>query len=359
MHINRHADIARDPWSKTAYFLSLMGGSKVQGWVDRNLDLLETLDPRELPPGLDIWKVIEQDFTSSFEDYTRKEQAFDKLRALKMREGRMDDYMSTFQMLTNRASTDPNNPGTLRLFTRGLPAVLCNTCIDHDTPDTLEQWVDSARQQHRNWLRKHAIHNDDNDKPRGPQRPKKRPYKTDTESNAPYEKASPQRHVRCHRNEWCYRCHECGHQIQDCPDNNPREDNPEPTMPRNIPDPTTDTVTNRHEATIRWVVEGAETYQGLGGAAALRAIAPGSLYIAWNKSISIPVIVNTRQHQNKSHALLDSGATENFLSPQTAKILGIELQTLDKPKRLWNVDGTLNGGKVVDRSAHLKISHGN
>ena len=41
-------------------------------------------------------------------------------------------------------------------------------------------------------------------------------------------------------------------------------------------------------------------------------------------------------------ALLDSGATENFISLQYAKYLQLPIKVLSKPRRLFNVDGTRN-----------------
>ena len=41
-------------------------------------------------------------------------------------------------------------------------------------------------------------------------------------------------------------------------------------------------------------------------------------------------------------ALLDSGATDNFIDQNTAKRLNIPTQRLDRPRILYNVDKTEN-----------------
>jgi len=41
-------------------------------------------------------------------------------------------------------------------------------------------------------------------------------------------------------------------------------------------------------------------------------------------------------------ALLDSGATENFMSLQYTKYLQLPIKVLPEPRRLFNVDGTQN-----------------
>jgi hypothetical protein len=84
---------------------------------------------------------------------------------------------------------------------------------------------------------------------------------------------------------------------------------------------------------IKRIAEGSETFEGLNGAAAIGAIDPGSLYIVRNESNSFPVILNARKHCGKPRALLDSGATENFLSPTMVKEFGFKLEKLPNPKR--------------------------
>jgi len=56
--------------------------------------------------------------------------------------------------------------------------------------------------------------------------------------------------------------------------------------------------------------------------------------------LSIPI--QTVQITAKQTALLDSGATENFISHRTWRALGIGRQQLDKSIPVHNVDGTKN-----------------
>ena len=41
-------------------------------------------------------------------------------------------------------------------------------------------------------------------------------------------------------------------------------------------------------------------------------------------------------------ALVDLGATNNFMNPAFTKRMGIGLLTLDKPKNIFNIDNTAN-----------------
>jgi hypothetical protein len=56
--------------------------------------------------------------------------------------------------------------------------------------------------------------------------------------------------------------------------------------------------------------------------------------------LSIPI--QTAQITAEQTALLDSGATENFISHHTWRSLGIGRQQLNKPIPVHNVDGTTN-----------------
>jgi hypothetical protein len=70
-----------------------------------------------------------------------------------------------------------------------------------------------------------------------------------------------------------------------------------------------------------------------------------TVYIARNKSILVPISLETEGRKANQQALLDSGATENFLHPKLIEQTGLKTRTLARPKKMRNVDGTLNGGK--------------
>jgi len=56
-------------------------------------------------------------------------------------------------------------------------------------------------------------------------------------------------------------------------------------------------------------------------------------------------------------ALLDSGATGMFIDKKFAEGNGIAMQLLDKPIRVYNVDGTLNQGGSITHEVTLMLSH--
>jgi Retrotransposon gag protein len=90
--------ITRDPCTKAAFFLSLIGGPKVEGWIQRTYDWLDDIeaDPSLLSFKMNTWQALEAKFKKAFIDYAAHERAQDKLRKLKMKEGNIDEYISAF-----------------------------------------------------------------------------------------------------------------------------------------------------------------------------------------------------------------------------------------------------------------------
>ena len=54
------------------------------------------------------------------------------------------------------------------------------------------------------------------------------------------------------------------------------------------------------------------------------------------------VFMHSKLKRANTIALLDSGATENFMSLQYTKYLQLPIKVLPEPRRLFNVDGTRN-----------------
>ena len=55
-------------------------------------------------------------------------------------------------------------------------------------------------------------------------------------------------------------------------------------------------------------------------------------------------------------ALVDSGATDNFIHPAFTKRLGLSMTPLDKPKRIYNIDNTSNKAGSITHSLELKVT---
>jgi hypothetical protein len=162
MLMNDDARIAKNPIKRCSYFLSLVKGPNVKGWTKRQLDWLDIVceDPTELPWHMTAWQVLEHEFRNTFVDYAKHERAQDEIRKLKMNAGNVDQYIAKFQQLADRGNLDVNEPSNLRLFARGLPTRLAETCINLVKPQNFEQWSHAAQDNQKAWLQKQALKTD-------------------------------------------------------------------------------------------------------------------------------------------------------------------------------------------------------
>src|SRR5260221_2509225 len=89
----------------------------------------------------------------------------------------------------------------------------------------------------------------------------------------------------------------------------------------------------------------------------IRAVGTGSVYRSKNKAIYVPFAFRTSNRRVDRKALLDSGATECFVNPRTARELGIETRKLRTPRNVRNVDGTPNRAGKITEAVDLVIDH--
>ena len=162
MLMNHKADIAKDPISKCIYFMSLLDGEKVNGWVDMAFNWLEEIeaDPSLIDRFSNPWKMMEEKFKVSFTNYAERERAQDQLGKLRMTSNNLDEYLALFETLGNRAELNPDNPSNLCMFAQGLPHQLADACLAMENPDTYEQWKAAAQRQQVIYLKKKALHSE-------------------------------------------------------------------------------------------------------------------------------------------------------------------------------------------------------
>ena len=68
------------------------------------------------------------------------------------------------------------------------------------------------------------------------------------------------------------------------------------------------------------------------------------MYFAKNHAIKLPFALRTQYKRVDKKALLDSGATENFIHPRALRQLRLPTQDLERLHDIRNVDGTTNKG---------------
>jgi hypothetical protein len=64
------------------------------------------------------------------------------------------------------------------------------------------------------------------------------------------------------------------------------------------------------------------------------------MYITRYRSMCVPVSIRTSYFMADKKALIDSGATDNFMHPVFAKRMGLGLQKLQTPKKIFNINNT-------------------
>ena len=82
------------------------------------------------------------------------------------------------------------------------------------------------------------------------------------------------------------------------------------------------------------------------------------MYIRRVKAMYTKFAFSTVRLVAEEQALLDSGASENFIDEETWKTLGIGTFTLPKPVTIYNVDGTENKQGKITRYCWLKVKRG-
>jgi hypothetical protein len=75
MDMNIGADIEKDPFKKSAYFLGLIQGPDTEGWANEIDDWFKEVrkDRSTIPRGQDEWDHVEREFKRAFIDYAEHE----------------------------------------------------------------------------------------------------------------------------------------------------------------------------------------------------------------------------------------------------------------------------------------------
>ena len=81
------------------------------------------------------------------------------------------------------------------------------------------------------------------------------------------------------------------------------------------------------------------------------------VYVSHKNSLNIKVDFEYSHEMATASALVDSGATENFVDICTAECWGMPRKTLFKPRPIVNVDGMENKAGAVTEACILEIEH--
>ena len=74
--------------------------------------------------------------------------------------------------------------------------------------------------------------------------------------------------------------------------------------------------------------------------------------------MKVPVSFQTLHATADKTILVDSGATDNFIHPKLLWRLGLGSQPLERPRKIWNIDGTTNKAGALTHCVDLEVCHG-
>src|SRR5712672_3656416 len=96
--------------------------------------------------------------------------------------------------------------------------------------------------------------------------------------------------------------------------------------------------------------------KGLKLAALVRVLRLRKMYISRFNSVTMPFDLYTFKDKVEERALVDSGATANFIDYKTVARLRLGTQKLDNIRTVKNIDGTLNRSGNITHCCDLLIS---
>ena len=87
----------------------------------------------------------------------------------------------------------------------------------------------------------------------------------------------------------------------------------------------------------------------------VRAFNCNSVYITCYRSMRVPVSLCTSYSMANKKALIDLGATNNFIHPHFAERMGLGSRMLSQPWKIWNINGTPNKGGLLTHYINLDV----
>jgi hypothetical protein len=92
-------------------------------------------------------------------------------------------------------------------------------------------------------------------------------------------------------------------------------------------------------------------------AAMLRVMFPEAVFIPKEYQVKAPLSFKSTTLQSNLNALVDSGATDNFISPLIINCFNIPTYELLKPKTVHNVDGSKNSIGPMTHATNLEVHY--
>ena len=98
-------------------------------------------------------------------------------------------------------------------------------------------------------------------------------------------------------------------------------------------------------------------FDGLTRVAWVQAMSLDCVYVSHKNSLNIKVNFERTQERATASALIDSGATENFIDIRTAEQWELPRKALPRPQPIVNINGTENKAGMVTKACILEVLH--
>ncbi len=154
--INQKNQVMKEPYSRVLMAMSFMKGPKIQDWVRAQMRALDN-KVNSTKWGLSesdeaLWDEFQRDFINSFTNTMMTQEAYNKLKSLKMVGEDLDTYITTHNSLVLWAGWTQDSDAAIESFHNGLKQQLHLSVLRRDVvPTTLQQWRDMARREHAKW----------------------------------------------------------------------------------------------------------------------------------------------------------------------------------------------------------------
>jgi Retrotransposon gag protein len=133
-----------NPWQKVAHTLTYVSGPNIYEWKRSAENWILSI-PAPSAPNKTIYEDFEEEFAKSWTNTNESYHAAAALDKLRMKDGEVDEYITTFTELARKALYHENDPAVLEKFKSGLPLKLLEPCMHHDDPRSWEAWTRSTR----------------------------------------------------------------------------------------------------------------------------------------------------------------------------------------------------------------------
>ena len=90
----------------------------------------------------------------------------------------------------------------------------------------------------------------------------------------------------------------------------------------------------------------------------IRALGARIMYVSEISAINVPFTFYCARGTAEEIALVDSGATENFMDNRMVERLGIGKREMPMPRRVFNVDGSENKQGILTHYCLLRVKKG-